>query len=150
MRSLIVFVFGILFALNTVHVALMPAFVSITKKQLTCLVDNAYHEAMAEGKLGRLLVTQVVLNRAKLKEESYCSIVYAHKQFSWTLTKRKSIKPELRKKLEYEVIELLHGIVKIPDGFKEATYFHTTSVNPYWSKKIAYVGTHRNHRFYAG
>ena len=150
MRSLIVFVFGILFTLNTVHVAAMPAFVSITKKQLTCLVDNAYHEAMAEGKLGRLLVTQVVLNRAKLKEESYCSIVYAYKQFSWTLAKRKSIKPELRKKLEYEVLELLHNMVKIPEDFKAATHFHTISVKPDWSKKIAYAGTHKNHRFYAG
>jgi spore germination cell wall hydrolase CwlJ-like protein len=149
MRNLIIFIVGICGIFNTLHIGPLPKSIVLSKKQLTCLVDNAYHEAMGEGKVGRLLVTQVVLNRAHVKEESYCSIVYAHKQFSWTLAKRKHISPEIRKKLEYEIIELLHDIAEIPSDLKDATYFHTTSIKPYWVKTQQYLGTYKNHRFYS-
>jgi len=149
MRNLIIFIVGICGFLNTMHVGFLPKMIVLSKKQMTCLVDNAYHEAMGEGKIGRLLVTQVVLNRAYIKEESYCAIVYAHKQFSWTLEKRRNISFEIRKKLEYEIIELLHNITEIPEELRDATYFHTTSIKPSWSRKQPYLGTYKNHQFYA-
>ncbi len=149
MRNLIILIFGVCFTLNTIHAALVPKIVKIEKKQLNCLVENAYHEAMAEGKVGRLLVTQVVLNRAKSANKDYCNIVYAYKQFSWTLSKKKKIDKKLRKLLEYEILVLLHSKSELPKRFLDATHFHTIAIRPYWASTKQYLGTYKNHKFYA-
>ncbi len=148
MRNLIILMFSLCFTMNTIHAGIVPKFVKIEKKQLTCLVENAYHEAMGEGKVGRLLVTQVVLNRAREFNQDYCSVIYAYKQFSWTLFKKKQIDKKIRKVLEYEILVLLHSKRELPRRFLEATHFHTTAVKPYWASTKQYLGTYKNHKFY--
>lgn len=119
----------------------------ITLKQLDCLVKNAYHEAHGEGPLGMLLVTQVVLNRAKNKK-NYCAVIYQYKQFSWTLEKEKKISREDNLKISELILLFYNGKLAVPDNYKNITHFHTIYVKPYWSRKIKPVGSYRNHVFY--
>ena len=126
------------------NVKRMPA------KDLDCLVVNAFHEAMGEGKIGRLLVTQVVMNRAERASKSFCEIVFEANQFSWTLSKRKHIPIEVYHNLASEIHELYNNKSIIPIDFYDVTHFHEVKVNPYWSKKLVRVGVHKQHVFYKG
>lgn len=61
----------------------------VSKKQLKCVVDNVYHEARGEGRIGWMAVTYVTLNRAEDGRfpDSLCSVVKQRQkgicQFSW-------------------------------------------------------------------
>ncbi len=119
-----------------------------TQEQLTCLVDNAFYEAQTEGKLGRLLVTHVVLNRAP--HGDFCKEVYRHKQFSWTLLKVKPIPKKVRLSIEKEVLGLFYGFESIPEQFWGMTHYHTHQVKPIWRKSCKEKISHKNHIFYRG
>lgn len=119
----------------------------ITLKQLDCLVKNAYHEAYGEGPLGMLLVTQVVLNRAKNKK-NYCEVIYAYKQFSWTLKKEKKISEKEKLEIKRLILRFYNNELTVPEKYKSATHFHAIYVKPYWSRKLKPVGRYRNHVFY--
>ena len=120
----------------------------LSKKELECLVNNAYHEAYGEGSIGMLLVTQVVFNRVKKSSKSACQVIYANNQFSWTDKKHKKISKQTFKELEYLVLSLYYNSNKVPSKFRNAMYFHNTSVKPTWSRKFVKLGNHRNHVFY--
>lgn len=120
----------------------------IAVEQLSCLVQNAYHEAFGEGVTGVLLVTQVVLNRAKIKKVSYCSVVFEEYQFSWTLTAPKKIKRKDWVFLERVITEFYIGLRDVPKEFKTATHFHANYVNPYWADQLEFLGSWKNHLFY--
>ena len=116
---------------------------------MTCLVKNAYHEAKGEPVKGRLLVTQVVFNRAKHVDD-LCNVVYAKNQFSWTSQNKRSIKiPEaIRQQYEYEILSMYHGFTEMPAWAIKASHFHATYVRPSWSRKFAYLGRIGGHHFY--
>ena len=99
------------------NVKRMPA------KDLDCLVVNAFHEAIGEGKIGRLLVTQVVMNRAERASKSFCEIVFQPKQFSWTLGKIKKVPEEVYHNLAFEIYELYNNKkVLFPELVVKALY----------------------------
>lgn len=60
--------------------------VSLSKKEFDCLSRNIYWETMREPLIGQLAVANVTYNRVKTGKwgNSFCSVVFAHKQFSWT------------------------------------------------------------------
>lgn len=120
----------------------------LPKRQLDCLIKNAYYEAGNQGELGRALVNQVVVNRARLWKKSYCSVIYQKKQFSWTLFRNSPIPKEEYRKIKQEVIDFFKHPPQIPKRFKEATHYHASYVNPYWSDDIQYLGAYKHHKFY--
>jgi spore germination cell wall hydrolase CwlJ-like protein len=120
----------------------------LPEKQIKCLVKNAFYEANGEGRLGRLLVTQVVFNRTT-KDKDFCSTIYKEKQFSWTASKVKRIPWSDYLKIKSEVLELYFEFTHVPKHLRKATHFHTTSTKPYWSKSLVKVGVWKNHVFYA-
>ena len=122
----------------------------IAKEELDCLVINAYHEAMGEGRLGRLLVTQVVINRAERASKSFCEIIFQANQFSWTSSKRKEIPKEVYYNLAFEAYELYNNKSIIPIDFYDITHFHEVRIKPYWAEKLIQVGTYKQHVFYKG
>jgi len=122
----------------------------IAKEELDCLVINAYHEAMGEGRLGRLLVTQVVINRAERASKSFCEIIFQANQFSWTLSPRKEISKEVYYNLAFEVYELYNNKSIIPIAFYDITHFHEIRIKPYWAAKLVQVGIYKQHVFYKG
>ena len=128
-----------------------PSFTNLPKSELKCLIDNAFYEARGEGHVGMLLVTQVVLNRAKQSNENYCTVIYKKYQFSWTAMKRlKKIPAETNREIERLVTMVHYGLVDhlIPNHLKSALFYHATYVKPYWSKKFDKLGYWGNHVFY--
>lgn len=122
---------------------------AIPEKELNCLIKNAFYEANGEGKTGRLLVTQVVFNRAV--DNKFCNTIYRPHQFSWTSSKRKvrsSIPEESYKMLRTEVLELYYGVASVPKYLSSATHYHTKWVKPAWGQKFRIAGEWKSHIFY--
>ena len=65
--------------------------ISYTDEDKECMAKNIFYEAGVESNLGKVAVGHVTINRLKTKRwgDSICSVVYAKKQFSWTICKRK-------------------------------------------------------------
>lgn len=71
-----------------------PGFDCLSQKakesDILALACNMYFESRAEGALGKELVAEVTLNRSRnntlnnRRDQTIRSVVYAHKQFSWT------------------------------------------------------------------
>ena len=75
----------------TAVVAVFTAMIStgntdLDYKEVYCMSENIYHEARDQGYDGQIMVAQVVMNRAKLKNRSICQVVHQPMQFSWTIS----------------------------------------------------------------
>lgn len=123
--------------------------------EMTCLAEAVYYEARGESLDGQRAVAEVVLRRTKDHRfpSTVCGVVYqgAHQrnacQFSFACD---GIGHGRRDKLawkravdvaEYETV----GEGRLSDTTAGAQYFHTTRVNPPWSKRFirtARIGTH--------
>ena len=124
---------------------------NLPKNELKCLVDNAFYEAHGEGMIGIFLVTQVVVNRSNKTNESYCKIIYKHKQFSWTTMKSLRLVPSnVRKELEYLVLMVHSGAAKalIPMHLIDSMFYHANYVKPKWFKTRKKLGVWKTHIFY--
>lgn len=64
--------------------------ISLNDQEYDCLARNIYWEAMHEPLVGQIAVAQVTYNRVLSQKwgNDFCSVVFAHKQFSWTLLKK--------------------------------------------------------------
>jgi spore germination cell wall hydrolase CwlJ-like protein len=118
-----------------------------------CLALNAYHEARGEGFAGQVAVGQVALRRAGLDYLRVCHEIYKPNQFSWTTTKRSGIRPtgdawSWSLAAAEESLRWAARPEKFPDYSNHATYYHATSVNPYWTRGLELVAMIGDHRFY--
>jgi spore germination cell wall hydrolase CwlJ-like protein len=127
-------------------------FVSVTErtKQLDCLTKNIYYEARGEDHRGRVAVAHVTLNRLKTGYwgNSICKVVYAKKQFSWTLAK-KLPRPDSKVWAESEAIarKVLAG--HRVRGLSRSLFYHATYIkDPKWADPAHEVGQIGNHVFY--
>jgi len=121
---------------------------TILPDQLTCIAENAYHEARGEKELGMIAVTNVVLNRAKDSRfpNNPCAVVYQPNQFSW-VGKMSEINDEQSYKVAESIAKkALNG--KLKDITANADHYHATYVKPDWSKKMAHTKTIGKHKFY--
>ena len=116
---------------------------------LLCLALNVYHESRGEPRSGQLAVAHVTLNRAKASDEHVCVTVYKPAQFSWTLSKAKlTFVPRDNDKVWSNCLSIARHAKRSKDTTGGATFFHTTTVDPYWAasvQKVAHIG---NHIFY--
>lgn len=113
------------------------------ERQVECLAKNIYFEARGEPRKGQLAVAHVTINRTKSSRfpDDVCSVVYAKKQFSWTANRPKIRNHELYAKFKDMAYAVIQG--ETADPTKGALYFHNTSVDPGWGKKIrAKIGQH--------
>ena len=121
-----------------------------TKADVDCLTKNIYYEAGVEDSHGKLAVGQVTVNRLKSGYwgKSICAVVYARKQFSWTLQK-KLPKPnaELWADSEQVALKIIGG--QRIRGLAKSLYYHATYItNPRWADPAEEVGRIGNHVFY--
>ena len=122
----------------------------IAKADIHCLAKNIYYEARGEPLEGQIAVAQVTLNRVASKQfhSTVCGVVYAYRQFSWTLDKDRKIRD--RKAWE-EAVDLAAAVLtkSIPLPHFPALYFHTPQVNPRWNRGKRVVARIGNHIFYS-
>lgn len=138
--------------------------IRFTKTDLQCLQANIFFEARNQSKLGKIAVAQVTLNRVKSKRfpNTVCGVVTAGKKLNGKMVKHKcafswycdgaSDRPNLKNKLEHEKWVMAHNIaLAMLSGEltldNNATHYHTTTSNPYWSNhpsmtKLVTIGDH--------
>lgn len=118
--------------------------------EINCLAQNIYHEARGESFEGQMAVAQVTVNRVKSGkfQPTVCGVVHAHRQFSWTLDKRKKIKDS---KAWQASLTIARAVLKQGMGLPnfEALYFHTHQVRPRWNREKRVVAVIGNHIFYS-
>ena len=121
-----------------------------TPNDVECLTKNIYYEAGVENRAGKYAVAHVTVNRLKSGHwgRNICKVVYAKKQFSWTL-KKKLPTPDKQVWAESKsiAIEVLNGArVK---GLDNSLYYHADYIKqPYWVNPTEYVLTIGRHLFY--
>lgn len=121
-----------------------------TKKDLDCLTKNIYYEASGEDSQGKFAVGHVTVNRLKTGYwgNSICKVVYAKKQFSWTLAK-KLPRPDSQVWAESEAIarKVLAG--HRVRGLTRSLYYHAIYIkDPKWADTRYEAGQIGNHIFY--
>ena len=119
-------------------------------QDIECLARNIYHEARGEPLEGQIAVAQVTLNRVRnhKSHNTVCDVVYAHRQFSWTLEKRKRVKDIKAWQASVSIARaVLTQSVRLPNF--NALYFHTHKVSPRWNRTKRVVAVIGNHIFYS-
>jgi len=123
-----------------------------TSADLDCLTRNVYYEAGAEPEAGKYAVAHVTVNRLKSGYwgKTVCRVVYAPKQFSWTLAKHLTRPdPELWDRSRQVAYEVLNG-ARVR-GLDRSLFYHAVWITePRWAdpkQEAAKVG---NHIFYNG
>jgi spore germination cell wall hydrolase CwlJ-like protein len=124
--------------------------IKYTKTDLDCLTRNIYYEAGVESQVGKFAVAHVTVNRLKTGYwgDTICKVVYAPKQFSWTLA-RKLPRPNGQLWAESEDIarKVLAG--HRVRGLTRSLYYHATYIkDPFWADPNHEVGQIGTHVFY--
>lgn len=120
-----------------------------TENDLNCLAEALYFEARGESRKGQAAVAEVILNRVDSRAfpSSVCGVVNQPSQFSYTIGGRKSIRNKGVYMRVRQVAEAaLAGAPRSLTG--GATYFHTPSVRPAWSRRFQRTVQIGRHIFY--
>ena len=125
--------------------------VKYTKHDLECLTKNIYYEAGVESKVGKFAVAHVTVNRLKTGYwgNSICKVVYAKKQFSWTLARKL---PRPNSKLWAESEEIARKVLAghRVRGLTKSLYYHADYIkDPKWADSKHEVGKIGKHVFYS-
>ncbi|MBW4710515.1 cell wall hydrolase [Roseobacter sp. YSTF-M11] len=121
--------------------------------ELRCLAEALYFEARGETVKGQFAVAEVILNRVKSERfpGSACGVINQGTgkkyqcQFTYTCDGHKEIiaEPRAYDRVSKVARAALNG--DAPDLTEGATHYHTTAVNPRWSRvytKTAAIGDH--------
>lgn len=124
-------------------------------EQFQCLSQALYFEARGEGVKGQQAVAEVILNRVDDPRfpGTICGVVHQSNrrgcQFSWYCDGRADV---VRNKTAYaEVAKVARAMMDgAPRSLTEgATYFHTRTVYPSWSRRFDKTASIGHHIFYA-
>lgn len=126
-----------------------------TQREITCLTENIYFEAGAEGRKGQIAVALVTMNRlaAGYYGEDVCGVVHQRTknscQFSWVCTKniankRLTIKStSMYNDIKEVAMFVFFNYENMQDITKGATYYHADYVNPGWNlPRTIKIGAH--------
>lgn len=126
--------------------------IAFQAKEEYCMAKNIYHEAGVESEKGMIAVGQVTLNRVSTGRwgDSICEVVYAYKQFSWTLEPAK-----LEEKPSGPLWEAsLAAASKVFAGKRvkavgSSLFYHTDYIKtPKWADRKAFIAQVGQHLFY--
>lgn len=128
----------------------------LSDAQLHCLALNIYHEARGETEFGNIydqklsgaeLVAEVTLYRAHRDHTTFCSVVYAENQFTWT-NKKLTVKDRLSfQKAKYVAKQRVLAYMDGKHPLK-VSHFHAAHVSPSWTRNMRLVADVGNHRFW--
>jgi spore germination cell wall hydrolase CwlJ-like protein len=124
--------------------------VNYTKNDVECLTKNIYYEARGEDHRGKLAVGNVTINRLKTGYwgDTICKVVYAKKQFSWTLAK-KLPRPDSKSWAESEEVARRVLAGHRLRGLQRSLFYHAIYIkDPRWADTRHEAGQIGNHIFY--
>lgn len=129
----------------------------ILSTALTCLALNIYHEGRGESELGKKIIAQTTLNRAKEEGSNVCAEVIKPSQFSWTrnFVVGRKLRPAGRpteqaawEECQTIARKALDGSLDVPKKYRNVTHFHTPSIRPSWSREFTSLGRVGGHVYY--
>ena len=114
-----------------------------------CMAKAIYFESRGGSEKDQLAVGHTIQNRVKSKAfpNSVCAVVQQRSQFSPHIRNGSSTS---EKKAYADALGYAKKIIngQSKDFTNGATYFHTPSVSPNWSRKFTRVYTNKQHYFY--
>jgi spore germination cell wall hydrolase CwlJ-like protein len=121
--------------------------IKYTKTDLDCLTRNIYYEAGVEDHRGKFAVAHVTINRLKTGYwgDTVCKVVYAKKQFSWTMSKKL---PRPNSQLWAESEDIARKVLAghRVRGLSRSLFYHATYIkDPHWvdtRHEAGQIGTH--------
>ncbi len=130
---------------------------TVSAEERQCFAQAIYFEARKESRRGQEAVGAVVLNRVRDRRfpDTICGVVQEggesnrHRcQFSWWCDGRSDVPkdPEAWAAVQRVADAVLAG--EVIDPTKGALYFHASSVNPLWRKKLRRTAQIDAHIFY--
>lgn len=119
-------------------------------RECSKMAEALVYEARGESLLGAVAVGFVIVERTKNPTrwpKTVRGVVGQKGQFTY-LSKRQKAKPKF---VDWErayltSYQILHGEVKNPIGASD--HYHTLKVRPKWAKKMRYIATVGQHKFY--
>jgi spore germination cell wall hydrolase CwlJ-like protein len=131
---------------------------SADKEEINCLAQNLYFEARNQRPIGMIAIGYLVKNRVTHSRwpNTMCKVIWQHRtirgrkrsQFSWTNDGLSDVPKELNawKKAKSIAKNIYRELVPNPIGV--ADHYHTTTVNPIWSRNMYKVATIGDHIFF--
>jgi spore germination cell wall hydrolase CwlJ-like protein len=130
----------------------IPAKIRLSSGDLSCLAKNIFHEAGVEPYIGKVAVAQITYNRVKSGRwgDTFCKVVYAKKQFSWTLIpiNQREVPHGPRWHSSIEAAKSFLRGTRVAN-LEKANHYHATYISPYWNKSMKKSATVGQHVFYA-
>ena len=132
---------------------------TIISSDVRCLAKAIYHEARDQSITGKIAVGLVVLNRTEHYEypNTVCGVVFHSMkrgscQFSWACKKNKPINEKSKEWVDSVKLaeKLINNTEKYQNLAPGALYFHAKHVSPNWSRRLKYITTIGDHKFYRG
>lgn len=129
----------------------------ILTSALTCLALNIYHEGRGESELGKKIIAQTTINRAKDDHTNVCSEVMKPGQFTWTrrYVVGRQLRPAGKPKEEdtwndCQIIarKALNGSLDVPRKYRNVTSFHGGRGRPQWTRNLTPLGRVGGHVYY--
>lgn len=119
----------------------------LNRAEFDCLARNIYFEARGESRLGKLGVAQITHNRVRSGRwgRTFCDVVYARRQFSWTNDLSRLQLPHGPDWTASRAAALDYTRGARVTRLKSANHYHARSVNPRWAHTMqarARVGAH--------
>ena len=141
---------------KTKHAQLYNTGVSmhISPKEFDCLARNIYWETQHEPLLGQIAVANTTYNRVMSGKwgNTFCSVVNAPKQFSWTNFKKiRNARPKNEKQWErakHSTMLFAKG-VRVTNLDKTQFYYADYIKMPSWARKMTKTAKIGTHIFYA-
>ena len=127
-------------------------YIRMSNRELNCIARNIYHEAGFEPYIGKIAVAQVTFNRVQSGKwgNGFCDVVYARKQFSWTLfPKMRNATPKgSRWVASLHAAKMFQAGVRV-HNLENSQNYHATYVHPKWRNDFKRVAQIKTHIFYA-
>lgn len=126
----------------------------LSDRQFDCLAKNIYWETMHEPLLGQIAVANVTYNRVLSGKwgNTFCEVVYARKQFSWTnLKKLRNAVPKNKtqwNRAKHSAMLFTKG-VRVTNLDKSEFYYAQYISKPKWAKEMSKSAHIGQHIFYA-
>lgn len=120
----------------------------LTRREVLCVALNIYFEARGSSHNDQIGVSMVVRNRAKMTQQSYCSVIWARHQFSWTRGSIRNLVPRDNDAWETSLHRAMHVVLyNPPDITGGATHFYQPrKVTPPWARRAVQsrrIGAHK-------
>lgn len=119
--------------------------IDLPPAEVRCLEAAIHHEAKGESLAGKLMVGNVVLNRAAAPQypKSVCAVVKQRKQFSWYKGNDAVLDAPVSRETKVAARKAMAA------KRDNVLFFHATYVAPKWSQRLKPRFTIGKHIFYA-